>query len=41
MPPTITRIETVEFTYPVEDAGNNPKGFDMVYRPGNTHERTT
>ena len=41
MAPTITRIETVEFSYPVEDAGNNPLGFDMVYRPGNTHERTT
>jgi L-alanine-DL-glutamate epimerase-like enolase superfamily enzyme len=39
--PTITGIETVEFTYPIEDAGNNPKGFDMVYRPENTHERTT
>jgi L-alanine-DL-glutamate epimerase-like enolase superfamily enzyme len=41
MTPTITRIETVEFTYPIEDVGNNPKGFDVVYRPGNTHERTT
>ena len=41
MTPTITGIETVEFTYPIEDAGNNPKGFDMVYLPGNTHERTT
>jgi L-alanine-DL-glutamate epimerase-like enolase superfamily enzyme len=41
MPPTIARIETVEFTYPVEDAGTNPNGFDMVYRPGNTLERTT
>jgi len=41
MAPRITRIGTVEFTYPVEDAGTSPKGFDMVYRPGNTHERTT
>ena len=41
MTPTVTRIETVEFTYPVEDAGTNPKGFDLVSSPGNTHERTT
>jgi L-alanine-DL-glutamate epimerase-like enolase superfamily enzyme len=41
MAPTITRIETVEFTYPVEDVDTNPKGFDVVYRPGHTHERTT
>ena len=41
MAPTITRIETVEFTYPLEDADTNPKGFDLVYAPGHTHERMT
>jgi len=40
MAPTITRIETTEFTYPIADAGTNPHGFDLAYRPGNTHRRT-
>ena len=41
MAPTITRIETTEFTYPLENVTTNPKGFDAIYEPGRTRERTT
>ncbi|WP_101296980.1 enolase C-terminal domain-like protein [Halegenticoccus soli] len=40
MAPKITRIETVEFTYPLADVNTNPKGVDLVYEPGHTLERT-
>ncbi|WP_254546821.1 enolase C-terminal domain-like protein [Halomarina pelagica] len=39
MVPTITRIESTEFSYPVEDLGYSPNGFSLVYEPGNTLER--
>ncbi|MFC6993359.1 enolase C-terminal domain-like protein [Haladaptatus sp. GCM10025707] len=41
MPPAITRIETVEFTYPIANATTNPRGFDLAYAEGATHDRTT
>jgi L-alanine-DL-glutamate epimerase-like enolase superfamily enzyme len=37
--PEITRIETVEFAYRLEDVGTPPGGFDIVYDPGHTLER--
>jgi L-alanine-DL-glutamate epimerase-like enolase superfamily enzyme len=39
MPPEITKIETIEFSYPLEDVGLSPSGFSVVYSPGNTHHR--
>ena len=39
MAPEITRIETVEFAYRLEDVGTPPGGFDIVYDPGHTLER--
>ncbi len=39
MAPEITRIESTEFAYPVEDVGVAPGGFSLVYDPGNTLER--
>jgi len=39
MPPTITRIESTEFSYPLEDVGQNPDGFSLVYDPGKTTHR--
>ncbi|MFB6297493.1 MAG: enolase C-terminal domain-like protein [Salinirussus sp.] len=36
---TIERIETVEFSYLLEDVGTPPGGFDIVYAPGDTMER--
>ncbi|MFC6907228.1 mandelate racemase family protein [Halalkalicoccus tibetensis] len=39
MGPTITRIESVEFTYPLEDIGTDEAGFNLVYEPGATTER--
>jgi len=39
MPPTITRIESTEFSYPLEDVGQNPDGFSLVYDPGETTHR--
>ncbi|QLG61785.1 enolase C-terminal domain-like protein [Halorarum salinum] len=41
MAPTITRIETTEFAYPLENVTRNPHGFDFVYEPGRTRERIT
>ena len=35
----ITRIETTEFSYPIEDVGHDP-GFNLVYTPGETTQRT-
>jgi L-alanine-DL-glutamate epimerase-like enolase superfamily enzyme len=37
--PEITRIETVEFAYPLADVGTDPHGFNLVYEPGSTTER--
>ena len=39
MPPTITRIESTEFAYPIEDVGTDESGFNLVYDPGSTIER--
>ncbi|WP_101296983.1 enolase C-terminal domain-like protein [Halegenticoccus soli] len=39
MTPTITRIESTEFSYPMEDVGYAPGGFSLVYSPGETTER--
>ncbi|WP_227377651.1 enolase C-terminal domain-like protein [Haladaptatus halobius] len=39
MGPTITRIESVEFKYPLEDVGTDEAGFNLVYEPGTTTER--
>jgi L-alanine-DL-glutamate epimerase-like enolase superfamily enzyme len=39
MAPTITRIESTEFQYPLEDVGTDPNGFNLVYEPGETTTR--
>jgi L-alanine-DL-glutamate epimerase-like enolase superfamily enzyme len=39
MAPEITRIENIEFSYPIEDVGTNPDGFSLIYDPGTTTER--
>ena len=39
MAPTITKIESTEFTYPLEDVGYSPSGFSIVYEPGSTIDR--
>jgi len=39
MAPTITRIESVEFAFPLEDVGHNPDGFSLIYEPGTTTNR--
>ena len=39
MGPTITRIESVEFRYPLEDIGTDEAGFNLVYEPGATTRR--
>mgnify|MGYP000058944339 CR=1 FL=1 len=39
MPPTITKVETIEFEFPLEDVGTSPNGFCLVYDPGETHHR--
>jgi L-alanine-DL-glutamate epimerase-like enolase superfamily enzyme len=39
MPPEITRIESTEFSYPIEDVGSDENGFNLVYEPGTTTER--
>ncbi|WP_137290505.1 mandelate racemase family protein [Natronorubrum halophilum] len=36
MAPTITRIESREFRYPLEDIGTDRNGFNLVYEPGET-----
>ncbi|GAB3025338.1 mandelate racemase family protein [Natronobiforma cellulositropha] len=36
MAPTITRIESREFRYPLEDVGTDGNGFNLVYDPGET-----
>ena len=39
MQPTITRIESIEFSYPLEDIGTDQHGFNLVYEPGSVTER--
>ena len=39
MAPTITRIESTEFEYPLEDVGTDEYGFNLVYEPGETTTR--
>jgi L-alanine-DL-glutamate epimerase-like enolase superfamily enzyme len=39
MGPTITRIESTEFEYPLEDIGTDETGFNIVYEPGTTGHR--
>ncbi|MFA9518172.1 enolase C-terminal domain-like protein [Halopenitus sp. H-Gu1] len=39
MAPAITKIESTEFSYPLEDRGPYPDGFGMGYHPGQTTER--
>jgi L-alanine-DL-glutamate epimerase-like enolase superfamily enzyme len=39
MAPTITRIESTEFGYPLEEMGPAPNGFSLAYDPGETAER--
>lgn len=37
--PEITRIESTEFAYDIEDVGYSPNGFSVVYEPGETNTR--
>ncbi|WP_101297010.1 mandelate racemase family protein [Halegenticoccus soli] len=39
MAPKITRIESTEFRYPLEDVGTDENGFNLIYSPGETTER--
>lgn len=39
MPPTITKIKSIEFAVPLVDIGYAPNGFSVVYEPGRTSER--
>ena len=39
MCPKITKIETVSFTYPVDNAGMDPTAGKLVYSPGETYQR--
>jgi L-alanine-DL-glutamate epimerase-like enolase superfamily enzyme len=39
MGPRITRIESTEFEYPLEDVGVDDAGFNLVYEPGTTTTR--
>jgi len=39
MSPTITKIESREFEYPLEDVGTDKHGFNLVYAPGETTTR--
>ncbi|WP_458186992.1 mandelate racemase family protein [Haladaptatus sp. NG-WS-4] len=39
MPPEITRIESIEFSYELEDVGTDRHGFNLVYDAGETTER--
>ncbi|GGJ01647.1 galactonate dehydratase [Halobellus salinus] len=36
MAPEITKIESTEFSFPIEDVGYSPNGFCLVYEPGTT-----
>lgn len=37
--PEITKIESTEFSFPIEDVGSSPNGFCLVYEPGSTTHR--
>ena len=37
--PEITRIESTEFAYKIEDVGYSPNGFSVVFEPGETNIR--
>ncbi|MFC7018777.1 MULTISPECIES: enolase C-terminal domain-like protein [Haloarcula] len=39
MAPEITKIESIEFSFPIEDVGYSPNGFCLVYQPGTTTRR--
>ncbi|WP_042662170.1 enolase C-terminal domain-like protein [Haloferax sp. ATB1] len=39
MAPTITKIESTEFSYTLDDVGTDGHGFNLVYAPGETTER--
>lgn len=39
MGPQITRIESVEFRYPLENIGTDEAGFNLIYEPGTTTDR--
>lgn len=39
MEPRITRIQSTEFAYPIEDVGTDTNGFNLTYEPGATTER--
>jgi len=39
MAPEIARIESIEFSYPLDDVGTDENGFNLVYEPGTTTER--
>lgn len=39
MVPEITSIESVEFSYPIEDVGTDQHGFNLVYEPDTVTER--
>ncbi len=39
MPPRITKIESTEFAFPLEDVGTDGAGFNIVYDPGETTYR--
>ncbi|WP_435102041.1 enolase C-terminal domain-like protein [Halarchaeum sp. P4] len=39
MAPEITKIESTEFAYELEDVGTDEHGFNLVYEPGETTER--
>ncbi len=39
MPPRITKIESIEFSYPLEDRAIYPDGFSIAYQPGETTQR--
>jgi L-alanine-DL-glutamate epimerase-like enolase superfamily enzyme len=39
MPPEIERIESIEFSYPLEDIGTDENGFNLIYEPGSVTER--
>ena len=39
MAPKITKIESTEFSFPIEDVGYSPNGFCLVYEPGTTTQR--
>ena len=40
MAPTITEIESTEFSYSIEDLGYSEGGFSLVYEHGSTIDRT-